>query len=246
MRPLLTLFFIVFSLWQNTPLLAQPNTPPDALIQARQLSQSAEVAYHAGDFGSALDDYSLSYSLSQDPHLLFLIAQCQQKLRNYPEAIQHYRDFLAKTSIPLSEEQRQEVESLILEAQELDKQQPNLGLTPQRDEPKEASLLWAPKPARSYAPFFAISGLTLVSAAISATFSVQTANNVALMSSSELVSSEQLNRGRSLSLLLAVGADALILTSAIVGTIGVVKWHDQKRELSAKASANTLWVQLRY
>jgi tetratricopeptide (TPR) repeat protein len=251
MRALLNSLFAL-ALWQHTPALAQTNSPmpsAETSSQARQLVQSAEAAYQSGDFSSALEDYSLSYTLTQDAQLLFFIAQCQQQLRSYQEAIQSYRDFLVKTPVPLSDEQRQEVESLILEAEELDKQQkptPKILNVAPDTEPNEATLFWAKRPVRTYAPFFAVSGLSLISAAVAVAFSVQSANNVKEISTSELLTSEQLRRGRSLSLLLAVGADVLVLTSAITGTLGVLKWRDQKRELSAKVSTDALWIQLRY
>jgi tetratricopeptide (TPR) repeat protein len=253
MRVLIPSFFCACALWQSAPAFAQSSPPvlsEGATSQATQLSQSAELAYKAGDFSSALEDYSLSYSLSQDPQLFFFIAQCHQKLGNYADAIQNYQNFLLKTTTPLNNEQRQEVESLILEAQELEKQQrkpdPQIESAETNPERKESSLFWAKKPSRTYTPYFAASGFALLAATVSATLSIQTANNVEAMSSSELISEDDLNRGRSMSLLLAVGADVLVLTSAITGTVGVVKWHDQKRELSAKASANSLWLQLRY
>jgi tetratricopeptide (TPR) repeat protein len=252
MRSLLSSALLALALWQSPLASAQPNTPvvsEETSNQTKLLTQSAEAAYQVGDFSSALEDYSLSYSLSQDPQLLFFIARCQQQLRQYQDAIHSYQRFLERSPGPLSEEERREVESLILEAEELDKQQ-RPDPTPRDADPdaapKSAALLWSHTPARAYAPYVAVSGLALVSAAIAMTFSIQTANNVEETSSSELITPEQLKRGRSLSLLLAAGADVLILTSAITGTIGVLKWRDQKRELSAKASTNTLWLQLRY
>jgi tetratricopeptide (TPR) repeat protein len=74
-----------------SPLLAQS---PEDIEKAAKIFQEAEGHYSLLEYQQALDKYKESYRLSNEPALLYNIAQCYRLLNRNEESIQSYKNFL--------------------------------------------------------------------------------------------------------------------------------------------------------
>lgn len=62
--------------------------------EARALFSAGRLAYEAGDYAHALEDFTRAYERSPRPELLFNIGQAADRLRRDEEALDAYRRFL--------------------------------------------------------------------------------------------------------------------------------------------------------
>src|SRR3712207_4295399 len=92
--------------WRRTLLLAAlaalywaPATafaePTEAQKQeAKQRYENARKLYDIGRYTEAIDEYQKIYLLTDDPNMLFNIAQCYRFMDRPEEAVRFYRNYL--------------------------------------------------------------------------------------------------------------------------------------------------------
>jgi tetratricopeptide (TPR) repeat protein len=98
----------------SAPAFAQTGdlTPAQKQEKAIKLFEEAESYYNLQEFEKALNLYKEAYLLSQEPALLYNIAQCQRQTKRYEEAIKSYRAFLRTSQ---DDELRPQIEAFITE-----------------------------------------------------------------------------------------------------------------------------------
>ena len=155
---------------RNWSLLAVPllvlalggNVAADDASKARKHFKAGKVAYAAGDFRRAIDEFSAGYLLDPKPAFLINIAQSHRKTGDLKRAAEFYREFLvAEPGSPL----KAQVRGLIREIEaEMDQKLPERRPPPeQRSEPEKKPRLLTvahapgpPRPAKRPAskPFY--------------------------------------------------------------------------------------------
>jgi len=68
-------------------------------VAARAAFQRGSQHYDLGEFGPALTDFRQAFVLSNEPDLLFNIAQCYRRLGLKQEAIEMYRNYLHRAPV---------------------------------------------------------------------------------------------------------------------------------------------------
>src|SRR6266571_4658233 len=79
----------------------------DAMAEARVHAEKAAIAYRAGQFKEAAEEYKAAYRLSQKPALLFNMGQVARQAGDYQMAAFYYGQFIeaGKTDSTLDAQQ---------------------------------------------------------------------------------------------------------------------------------------------
>ena len=87
---------VSFALLLTSPALvmAQSNTAQQDREQAKEYFKKAEAFYKINDYEQALENYKQSYLLSQEPVLLYNMAQCYRLLGKPEDALRTYKTFV--------------------------------------------------------------------------------------------------------------------------------------------------------
>jgi hypothetical protein len=91
----------------TVPVAAQTTTAkpaPTGTAGARQLFNSGETKYKAGDYAGALNDFEAADAIKSAPQAARYIGLCQDKLGHYADAIAAYERFLADVPAKLAGE----------------------------------------------------------------------------------------------------------------------------------------------
>lgn len=73
---------------------APPAEDPEPLEAARAAFEAGQTAYEAGRFEEAATQFERSFALSQEPDILFNLANAYDRLRRDREALESYRRYL--------------------------------------------------------------------------------------------------------------------------------------------------------
>jgi tetratricopeptide (TPR) repeat protein len=82
------------SLLSPLTVQAQSNPKQEEREKAKEAFKRAEAHYKTGDYEKALEGYKESYLLSQEPILLYNMAQCHRLLGRSEEALRVYKNFV--------------------------------------------------------------------------------------------------------------------------------------------------------
>jgi tetratricopeptide (TPR) repeat protein len=110
---------IILSLLLLTPMYLCAAPTEQDIAQAVALFDAAEKNYALQEYEEALSKYKEAYRLSEQPDLLYNIAQCYRQLNRYDEAIKSYQSFLRLGTA--DDALRQRVEGFIKESEEKSK-----------------------------------------------------------------------------------------------------------------------------
>ena len=108
---------LLIGLLYGGALHAQSNKGAPDLAKAEKLFKEAKKAYAQESYDVALSGFLEAYQLSQEPSLLFNIAQCHRELKQYQAALDAYQKFLPNApdeqSQRAAEAQIKEIEALL-------------------------------------------------------------------------------------------------------------------------------------
>jgi tetratricopeptide (TPR) repeat protein len=84
----------VIRLWAAMMLAGWCASAGEGDAAARQHFLTGQVYYDRADYVSAAREFDEAYHLSPRPELLYNLAQCYERLAQYPEAIAAYRGYI--------------------------------------------------------------------------------------------------------------------------------------------------------
>ena len=110
--------FGLLCLIHTNQILAKPQPTPQELAQLAERVDTANKFFEQKKYQEALPVYQDIYNRSNEPTMLFSVAQCYRNLEKYKEATDNYRSFLSKTTEdnelrPLAQQLLTEVEAKI-------------------------------------------------------------------------------------------------------------------------------------
>ncbi len=80
-------------------LPAAAQSKDDVAEQLKQLNERARDRYKAADYEGAIALFQEAYALEPVPNLLFNIAKCHEKMRQWEEAISYYEQFIVAPEV---------------------------------------------------------------------------------------------------------------------------------------------------
>lgn len=231
----------------------------DNLEKAAELFDQAERFYNLGNWSKAKDLYEQSYLLSNEPAILYNIAQCYRQMGQYEEAIRSYKNFIRQGKLPEGDPQRLAAEKLIKETEELWAKQKSTTTTQPTSEkvepPKTTPVQPAttvsneepPPPTKKKVTPFLLAGGGLFAASL---LFGATAREVATSLDQDLnnpdLSEEDIDDVTRNARILAAASDVFLVSSLAVGGVGVLRLVKGKKEVQAMVHLNGAMVQVRF
>lgn len=120
------LLILVICLLNLTVLSSTSWAQDNNEAQLESLNAKALERYKAQDYAAAIELFKKAYELDPIPNLLYNIAKCHEKLKNWDEAIKYYNEFVVSPDVDANvrKETLEYIEGL-RKVQELEKQQNN-------------------------------------------------------------------------------------------------------------------------
>jgi hypothetical protein len=79
-------------------LLAAPSRAADDVAEARAHFDQGSKLYRAGKFRDAIVEFEAAYRIKPHGAIHYNVAQCREKLEQWPEALQAYQDYLREVA----------------------------------------------------------------------------------------------------------------------------------------------------
>lgn len=90
--------------WSSTAFAQEPEESGDEkkdekAARLKELNAKGRTSYKNKDYKGAIDAFQKAYELEQVPNLLYNIAKCYEKLKDWDNAIKYYNEFIVSPGI---------------------------------------------------------------------------------------------------------------------------------------------------
>lgn len=239
---------------------AQSGSPSD-VQKAEAAFNKAEQFYNLGDWKSALDNYKEAYLLSNEPLILFNIAQCQRQMGTLEEALRTYKTFLRVSGLSPGDQQYTLAENLIKEVEaQIEKQKtttptttpivenppigtPNPPQTKPTDEPTPA----AKTPLKKALPLFLGAGGAFVVMAASGLAAIDESKKLEELHENPNADQREIDQRTQATKVKAAVSDIALLASLGCAAGGVVLYMGAKKaEASLQVTPQSVAVSVHF